>query len=139
MLLIRLNLVIQKKRNRNKMKKRKSVRHALRSLSLSSRAQDWNRTSTSLRTADFESAASTNSATWAGGLQCYNIPPKSAFHLAVFYAYLQQFFRGTSRETKNFMMLLKIFIPFKIKPRLPIISLADGKHSSKSHQGCIST
>ena len=44
-------------------------------------AQDWNRTSTFLRTADFESAASTNSATWAnvlkepGGLQCYNIPP----------------------------------------------------------------
>ena len=28
-------------------------------------AQDWNRTSTSLRMADFESAASTNSATWA--------------------------------------------------------------------------
>ena len=31
------------------------------------RARDWNRTSTSLRTADFESAASTNSATRAGG------------------------------------------------------------------------
>ena len=30
-------------------------------------AQDWNRTSTILRTADFESAASTNSATWAFG------------------------------------------------------------------------
>ena len=28
-------------------------------------ARDWNRTSTSLRTADFESAASTNSATRA--------------------------------------------------------------------------
>jgi hypothetical protein len=32
-------------------------------------ARDWNRTSTSLRTADFESAASTNSATRAAGLQ----------------------------------------------------------------------
>ena len=31
------------------------------------RARDWNRTSTSLRTADFESAASTNSATRADG------------------------------------------------------------------------
>ena len=31
------------------------------------RARDWNRTSTSLRTADFESAASTNSATRASG------------------------------------------------------------------------
>ena len=29
-------------------------------------ARDWNRTSTSLRTADFESAASTNFATRAG-------------------------------------------------------------------------
>jgi hypothetical protein len=40
-------------------------------------AQDWNRTSTFLRTADFESAASTNSATWAmyflwQGQQYYN-------------------------------------------------------------------
>ena len=37
-------------------------------------ARDWNRTSTSLRTADFESAASTNSATRAKGLQYYDIP-----------------------------------------------------------------
>ena len=29
-------------------------------------AQDWNRTSTPVKAADFESAASTNSATWAG-------------------------------------------------------------------------
>ena len=41
-------------------------------------AQDWNRTSTPVKAADFESAASTNSATWAiairtKGLQCYNI------------------------------------------------------------------
>jgi hypothetical protein len=43
-------------------------------------ARDWNRTSTFLRTADFESAASTNSATRAflltckgiEGVQCYN-------------------------------------------------------------------
>ncbi len=28
-------------------------------------AQDWNRTSTPVKAADFESAASTNSATWA--------------------------------------------------------------------------
>ena len=32
-------------------------------------ARDWNRTSTSLRTADFESAASTNSATRAFRIQ----------------------------------------------------------------------
>ena len=29
-------------------------------------ARDWNRTSTPVKAADFESAASTNSATWAG-------------------------------------------------------------------------
>ena len=31
-------------------------------------AQDWNRTSTPVKAADFESAASTNSATWAGSV-----------------------------------------------------------------------
>ena len=35
-------------------------------IAISTCARDWNRTSTSLRTADFESAASTNSATRAG-------------------------------------------------------------------------
>jgi hypothetical protein len=36
-------------------------------------ARDWNRTSTFLRTADFESAASTNSATRAGGFKGCNV------------------------------------------------------------------
>ena len=38
-------------------------------------ARDWNRTSTSLRTADFESAASTNSATRAAIESGCNIKP----------------------------------------------------------------
>ena len=37
------------------------------------RAQNRNRTCTSLRTPDFESDASTNSAIWAKGLQYYDI------------------------------------------------------------------
>ena len=51
-------------------------------------AQDWNRTSTILRTADFESAASTNSATWAfsKGWQYYDIPHNlSKFLSKIFY------------------------------------------------------
>jgi hypothetical protein len=36
-------------------------------------ARDWNRTSTFLRTADFESAASTNSATRAGSFKGCNV------------------------------------------------------------------
>ncbi len=55
-------------------------------------AQDWNRTSTSLRMADFESAASTNSATWAfpflKGWQYYVFPaicPKSSKVILFFF------------------------------------------------------
>lgn len=44
-------------------------------------AQDWNRTSTSLRMADFESAASTNSATWAGDPP--DLFPYPAFGVAI--------------------------------------------------------
>ena len=55
-------------------------------------ARDWNRTSTFLRTADFESAASTNSATRAflnGGRQYYNFiqlrPPSKSFFLPLLF------------------------------------------------------
>ena len=74
------------------------------------RAQDWNRTSTSLRTADFESAASTNSATWAAALRVAillhstHLPrqAKQVFFLEVILLHLQQLFFGSN----TFMIIL---------------------------------
>lgn len=68
-------------------------------------AQDWNRTSTSLRMADFESAASTNSATWAinFGMQYYvkyNCAPKSC-------AFFSKLFRTSVSD--GCFILRKIF------------------------------
>ena len=63
-------------------------------------AQDWNRTSTPVKAADFESAASTNSATWAFselGAQYYNFCLNhSKYFLAESKDYLQQLFLGSS-------------------------------------------
>ena len=62
-------------------------------------ARDWNRTSTSLRTADFESAASTNSATRAGGFK--------------FWKYVQGFWPQTSNLKIQTTLGLQYYdIPF---------------------------
>ena len=84
----------------------------LLSLNWKSSARDWNRTSTSLRTADFESAASTNSATRAYiGRQYYNFIAFAVQDYIIFYhAYLQQLLRGKSSLRKNLNMEFKVGI-----------------------------
>ena len=47
------------------LKQKSPANYYLQGIDIKGGARDWNRTSTSLRTADFESAASTNSATRA--------------------------------------------------------------------------
>ena len=48
-------------------------------------ARDWNRTSTSLRTADFESAASTNSATRALHAETFSFQKNSYLSIGMQY------------------------------------------------------
>lgn len=78
------------------------------------RARDWNRTSTPVKAADFESAASTNSATRAGSFKGCNVTTFCSIvnteFLNKFSNYLQQFFLGRRREQIMLKKALRILI-----------------------------
>ena len=83
------------------------------------RARDWNRTSTSLRTADFESAASTNSATRAKNRAAIlshssQLLPNAIqiFFLIIILLYLQQLFFGSNTLFIIFNDIFNRFINF---------------------------
>ena len=66
-------------------------------------AQDWNRTSTPVKAADFESAASTNSATWAGSvlraaMLQHSVQLQTGCFQIILKFYLQQFFLGRKTD-----------------------------------------